>query len=709
MRFNHFIYFFYFQNQHESNVTNPINIDDGKEENKEKNKEEPKSKKRSIAWEHFEVLEGCEVGNEKAKCKYCKVVMGCNIRKNGTGSMVNHLRNICVRSPLRINKDKKQKTLEFVALTKEEREKNESATHNLQTHSFNQERLRKKIAIMCIKDNQPFRIVEHEGFRELMSDAEPRFKMPSRWTIARDCLKIYKEEVVKLKHSVTSQRVSLTTDTWTSVQNINYMCLTAHWVNDDWKLCKRILNFCQIGSHKGVAIGKLVHALLTKWGIERVFTITVDNVSSNDTAISFLKKFLRGPEAILENKYIHLRCCAHILNLVVKDGLKDQHVSITRIRNAVRYVRSSPARLAKFKNCVEREKIKSEKMVCLDVETRWNSTYMMLEIAVKYEGAFDRMLIEDPNYEGFFKHDEEAAWEDNTRRRKSKKKMVEGHPESNDFENVKCFIKFLKIFYDVTIKISGSKYCTSNLFFIELVKMQEAIMKLCSSGDLLMSDMAKKMKEKYDKYWDNLDNSNFLLYVSVILDLRYKMHYLEFCFARLYGKGSPKTILMCEKVIKTLQEMFDYYKDDNGGGISSTSNVNIGGDLDDDFEKYMQEQVEGGRGKTEIDIYLVDGREKIGENFDVLGWWKMNSMKFPILSKIARHILGMPISTVASEAAFSTGGRTIDAYRSSLSPRTAEALICTQDWLRNSQMFVDLQEQPEELQQFENIEKGCTF
>ena len=56
-----------------------------------------------------------------------------------------------------------------------------------------------------------------------------------------------------------------------------------------------------------------------------------------------------------------------------------------------------------------------------------------------------------------------------------------------------------------------------------------------------------------------------------------------------------------------------------------------------------------------------------------------NSVKFLILSQVARHVLAMSISTVASESAFSTGGRVIDKYRSSLTPKTAEALICTQD------------------------------
>lgn len=297
------------------------------------------------------------------------------------------------------------------------------------------------------------------------------------------------------------------------------------------------------------------------------------------------------------------------------------------------------------------------------------------------------MVIEDSSYEIHFKN-------------------VKGHPEGIDFANVKCFIHFLKFFYDVTMKISGSKYCTSNLFFIELVKMQDAIIKLCLSEDLMMRDMARRMKEKYDKYWDNLENTNFLLYVSVVLDPRYKKQYLDFCLAKLYGRGSSKSSLICDKIMKTLHELFDHYKDNIEVGTSFTSShANLDGEWDDDFEKYAEEQEHVGMGKSEIDIYLIDGREKKDENFELLAWWKINSTKFPVLSKIARHVLGMPISSVASEAAFSTGGRTLDAYRSRLSTRTAEALICSQDWLRNSEKMIDIREEPEDLKQMENIEK----
>ena len=65
-----------------------------------------------------------------------------------------------------------------------------------------------------------------------------------------------------------------------------------------------------------------------------------------------------------------MRCCAHILNLIVSDGLKDLESCIANVRHAVRYVRSSPNRLDSFKKYVESLKIESKSLLCLDVPTR---------------------------------------------------------------------------------------------------------------------------------------------------------------------------------------------------------------------------------------------------------------------------------------------------------------------------------------------------
>lgn len=116
-----------------------------------------------------------------------------------------------------------------------------------------------------------FRHVESEGFRQLINQLEPRFDPISRMTVARDIYQLYLDEKMKLKDVLKQERVSLTSDTWTSIQNINYMCITAHWIDSASKLQKRIIIFCQVTSHKGKAIGQEIEACLNDWGIRKLF------------------------------------------------------------------------------------------------------------------------------------------------------------------------------------------------------------------------------------------------------------------------------------------------------------------------------------------------------------------------------------------------------------------------------------------------------
>ncbi|KAI5446616.1 hypothetical protein KIW84_014452 [Lathyrus oleraceus] len=101
----------------------------------------------------------------------------------------------------------------------------------------------------------------------------------------------------------------------------------------------------------------------------------------------------------------HMRYYAHPLNLVVKDGLKLAHTSISRVRNAIRFVRSSPHRDLKFKECVEYVGISCKTSVCLDVSTRWNSIYLMLDAAEKFQTAFDKLEGKDEAYRDLFEVD----------------------------------------------------------------------------------------------------------------------------------------------------------------------------------------------------------------------------------------------------------------------------------------------------------------
>ena len=69
--------------------------------------------------------------------------------------------------------------------------------------------------------------------------------------------------------------------------------------------------------------------------------------------------------------------------------------------------------------------------------------------------------------------------------------------------------------------------------------------------------------------------------------------------------------------------------------------------------------------------------------FEILGWWKTNTNRYQVLFKLARDVLAVPVSTVASKSAFNSGGRILDPFRSSLSPLMVQNLVCAQDWLQS--------------------------
>lgn len=151
------------------------------------------------------------------------------------------------------------------------------------------------------------------------------------------------------------------------------MCLTGHYIDNNWKLQKNILNFTQVTDYTREIMAKTVKKCLNGWELNRVLSVTVDNASSNDVGIQHLKRWLHSQNRIVLNgEYLHTRCCAHILNLIVKDGMKEVDDSIVRIRATVRYVRHTPSRFQRFKKCIDHETIGYKGYVGRDCETRWN-------------------------------------------------------------------------------------------------------------------------------------------------------------------------------------------------------------------------------------------------------------------------------------------------------------------------------------------------
>ena len=243
-------------------------------------------RKKSVVCSHFEKVKIGEGDTSKTKaiCNYYQKSHNVDSKSCGTSNLLAHV-PICPKKPNREDLIKGQKTLAF------ESKKDGKDGFHLVLTTFSVETSRKALAEMIIIDELPFRYVEGYGFKKYVTTLQSKLRLkdiPFSQTMARDVIGIYNSEKEKLRKSLNCCRVCLTTNTWTSIQNLNYMCLTCHFVNDAWKLHKRILNFCQVEDYKGETIGRKIEISLHEWGIDGIFTLTVDNASSNLTTIKFL-------------------------------------------------------------------------------------------------------------------------------------------------------------------------------------------------------------------------------------------------------------------------------------------------------------------------------------------------------------------------------------------------------------------------------------
>lgn len=82
---------------------------------------------------------------------------------------------------------------------------------------------------------------------------------------------------------------------------------------------------------------------------------------------------------------------------------------------------------------------------------------------------------------------------------------------------------------------------------------------------------------------------------------------------------------------------------------------------------------------------------------------------FLILSLVARDVLAISVSTVASESTFRTGGSVLDSFRSSCSTKIIRALICCQDWIRSSEVEFNVEKNIEDLNKFEEGKLALNF
>ncbi|XP_045822988.1 zinc finger BED domain-containing protein RICESLEEPER 2-like isoform X2 [Trifolium pratense] len=522
-------------------------------------------------------------------------------------------------------------------------------------------------ASTILQNDCPFDFFERSALRNLAKYLNPDLVMPPINVIKAYVFDLYLKEKLKLKQEFATipNRISLTVDLWESCTTMPYICLTAHFVDADWKLNSKVLNFCRVYPPTGGEMCETMIELLNDWGIEKkIFSLTLDDSFENNVLQEQLKNQLGLQNGLLcDGEFFRVHCFARVLKLIVDEGLQLVSYAVCKIRESILFVRDSKSRMQKFKECVEKVGgVDSSVRLHPDMSMTVNSTYLMLESALKYRSVFESLHLYDDDY-----------------------KLC---PSVEQWKRVEKICAFLLPFSETVNMINGTTHPTSNLYFLQVWKVQCVLVESLGVEDEVIKKMAERMMSEFQKYWDEY---SLVLALGAVLDPRMKLSRLAYCYSKLDASTCEKKL---QDVKSKLYMLFDKYSSKStSSGVHRTiqdqsSSMPLQKSLSDrvfDELKVHHQQLVTETGKSQLDIYLDESNLDFRsyEDMDVLQWWKSNNDRFPDLSLLACDLLSVPIATVASDYEFCMGSRVFNKYKDRMLPMNMDARFFTRSWLYN--------------------------
>ncbi|XP_038149644.1 E3 SUMO-protein ligase ZBED1-like [Cyprinodon tularosa] len=226
----------------------------------------------------------------------------------------------------------------------------------------------KWVATAC----RPVNVVEDEGLANIVRTAanDWNYELPSRATITSHILKLHETEKAKLQQALEKTKVvALTGDYWTSISNHNYLGVTAHYFDPQWKLQSHALTVVKTEErHFADAVAEHFMQVAREWDIEqKVVSLTTDSARNMIAAARQLP-------------FEHMPCIAHSVHRAVTVSLTNSPFdsALAKCRKVVGHFKHSPANQAQLEQQQVAHHQKKESLV-QEVSTRWNSTLEMIK------------------------------------------------------------------------------------------------------------------------------------------------------------------------------------------------------------------------------------------------------------------------------------------------------------------------------------------
>ncbi|KAG6742429.1 hypothetical protein POTOM_053300 [Populus tomentosa] len=582
-----------------------------------------KRRKVSEVWKHFDkVIE--ENGAVRAICKGCQKKYPGESTK-GTSNLHKHLKS-CSRKRQR---DAKQHTLpsdlggNFV---------------------FDQERSRLNFVRMIMKLGFPLDMIQNEFFKTFVYDLQPKFQLCSQDTVQADALSIYRQEKEKLMKYLDnlSSLFSLTIDLQSYGDNKMSCCLTMHFIDDGWRMNKKILAFRMIEHDY---MNEAVKDVLVEWNIiKKVHFMFAEIAPPNSQMTREFRSKLLSQFPHMNGELLCFSCYAQTLELLARDGFYEIKDVLNKIRGCIEYVNATPSNQDKFQKATNHVKLQDMKAASHDDPTRWETTFVMLRSALELREALTQLEQVDFDFKV--------------------------NPSAEEWKMAMIVCGCLKVIH----KSLGSSSPSIDACFLDVCYIYKNLLSWEKSEHAYVCSMAKRMKVNLDRHWSEW---SFAFGILLVLDPRCKLKFVQYGFLLMYGSDASKYL---QEFRSKLTCMYNSYANDTASDISCLPSYDL--DSDGKFLGFC-EWLKVDPLKSDLDRYLgepVENRDKVS---DVLAWWRVNAPRFSTLGKMARDFLAIPISAILSKSTISGESTKVNPSFNGLRPEILEAFICGQDWLES--------------------------
>jgi hypothetical protein len=546
------------------------------------------------------------------------------------------------------------------------------------------------IVKLVVCKNLPFRLVESQELQEVFHYLNPTATVYQRTALTNAIKSTYLACKRRLQDMLQAHdsRVGFTTDMWTAPNRSSFLSVTAHWITPDFTRLNFTLAMVAVHErHTARVIANKLWEVVEEFNVtDRIAKFTIDNGSNMIAALKLLESKLISSSA-MDSGTIGHRCMIHVIQLAAKVGLKfiqeqirkihDLSVSLRKpiFKESIRLATTN-ARKAGLISC-EAESIP---MIPLDVDTRWNSTYDMLEGALRLKPILpymQQMVTEHGPY--YAELDEHGHV-----KRDSNGKVLKTVPwdmSIEEWDEVLSIFAILTPLKDVTnflsrgtATVGASMYYLDRLVFIysqmqsertvpTLPDLQDEEDRVLSESQFSFVTAVSKKLQEYHKQIFNIDG-----YIGCVLDprvstdkypfvLKTQAHADEF---RRQVSGLELAPII-EPVAKKSKRTYNVLDDDDllETGVNQSAN-------------------------DEVNAWKIWSEKYTLGNHDWAKIWKDNlRTSFPLIGKLARDYLCVQPSSVSAERSFSRAGLVMTDIRHQISDELMEIMLPLESWLKN--------------------------